>query len=336
MENWELIAKYLAEECSEDEKQTLESWLEEDTANQQSFEKLKHIWQKASDSKPRFEPNVDSALDKVRHKANLQPPQTKVRKLDFSSFNTRLVAAVFVLFTTIFALFFLQRSFNPEYAWVNISTQSQDTLSVVLADGSKVWLNKNSNLKFPKKFGDQLREVFLEGEAFFEVVSNPQKPFIIRSHEASTEVLGTSFQVNAKPEAKDVEVQVVSGKVALYDTKTKTNKVILNPGNKGILNRDDLAVQKVEEVNNNQLAWKTGKLSFSNTSLKEVSKVLADYYQIEIKLESEAIANCPITVEFDHLGLEDVIKIIQATLPGIYFEVSPDGYLIRGEGCNSE
>lgn len=333
MENWELIAKYLAGECTEAEKQELESWLEENTQNSILFQKMNKVWQKSADVSTDFMPNIDAAFHKISQKIDLHPKETKIRTL-FPKNHFSRIAAVFVLAVSLFSLIYLSLNvFNSsQLAWTEINAQ-QDTLLVSLSDGSKIWLKQNSSLRYPKKFNDSIREVFLEGEAFFEVSRDAKKPFLIRSAEASTEVLGTSFQIKAHRWHEEIQVQVLTGQVALYNTKNQKNKVILNPGNLGKFNRQNLQVEKLENSNPNDLAWKTGFIRFDNSPLTEVVQVLSEYYQVKISLVNESQKDCKISVEFENASLEDAIKVIQSTFKSFRLEKSSEGYIIHGKNC---
>ena len=185
-----------------------------------------------------------------------------------------------------------------------------------LPDGSMVSLNSDTHLQYPEQFGEQTREVTIEGEAFFEVTPNPQKPFIIRAGKAQIKVLGTSFNVRAYSDAKLMEVIVKTGKVQVLNTQTETeqpNELILTPGEKGTLVHQSNALLKSINENPNYIAWKTHDLVFRATSLDEVITDLENVYKVTIRLQNPELGKQLLTAHFNNYSLEFILEVIETT-----------------------
>ena len=154
-----------------------------------------------------------------------------------------------------------------------VSTMAE-TRNVILPDGSSVLLNRHSSLSYPKRFKSDNREVQLTGEAYFEVASNVEVPFIVKTADMEITVLGTSFNVKAYPEDENVVTTLVSGKVSQEYTKSE-EEVILNPSDQAVYTKSSGEL-KVERVDVNEvICWKNGRMILKNRSLKEIFCELA-------------------------------------------------------------
>lgn len=160
-----------------------------------------------------------------------------------------------------------------------LSTPRKGEYRIVLPDGSKVWLNAESEISYPTVFQGNERLVKLKGEAYFEVNHDPAHPFIVQSSGQRVKVLGTSFNINAYPNEAYVITTLTSGRIDLQHTTKNTHK-ILSPGQQAVLGDDLFRLQKVDV----QLftAWKDGKFRFKGASLQEVLRQLERWYDIEV------------------------------------------------------
>ncbi len=206
-----------------------------------------------------------------------------------------------------------------------------------LPDGSVVTLNHDTKINYPRKFSGNIREVEIEGEAFFEVQPNPNKPFVIHAGEANIKVLGTSFNVNAYPGNNEIEVVVATGKVQVSKKKTETiqsaettqlNEVILDPGEKGVFVSLSNELRKSRNDNPNFLSWKTRDLIFNKTSLKEVIEQLNKVYRIQIKTDDPQLDQLLLTARFEDRSLDFILKVIALT-HGLDVEKENELYVLK-------
>lgn len=202
---------------------------------------------------------------------------------------------------------------------------------IELSDGSLVTLNQDSKINYPNKFGEHSREISIEGEAFFEITANPQKPFIIHAGEATIKVLGTSFTVNAYPENDLIEVIVESGKVKFSkkrDNEKTDMAMILDPGEKGIYVTTSNKLTKCMNNDPNFLAWKTHELIFLETSLAEVIKQLNKVYRVKIRTTTPELENLLLNAHFKDESLDFILEIISST-HGLEVKEKDGYYLLK-------
>ena len=162
---------------------------------------------------------------------------------------------------------------------LQLVTPKGGVYQVTLTDGTKVWLNAASTLKYPAHFADGKREVFLTGEAYFEVAKDSDHPFLVSTPEQGVEVLGTQFNVTAYPDELSTKTTLVEGRVRISTTTSGTVHD-LNPGQQGIANGPDTQVKNVSI--SQFTAWKDGYFSFDETPFPEVLEQLARWYDINI------------------------------------------------------
>jgi transmembrane sensor len=323
-ENWDLIAKYLSGKTIPSEDIQLEAWIDESEENRKKFDLQKAIWINTS------LPAGDFGKE-VRWQA-LKAQIEKEEKRNVFSFSPLFRAAASIALLVSMGIVFLLFLYKNE-GIVIIKAPADRHIAVTLPDKSTVWLNKNSEIKYPEDFEEETREVSLKGEAFFEIAKNIKKPFLIAANGTVTKVLGTSFNVRALEEDNEVAVTVVSGKVAFYEEGSPDVQLTLLPGDNGIFNKNKKNLTKSGEVKDNFLAWKTGILVFENAKLQEVFKSLESQYPYEITVTSPRILDCKITSSYQNSPIEKILKELEI-LMGISYSIQEDKIIISGTGCN--
>ncbi len=196
---------------------------------------------------------------------------------------------------------------------INLITYRGDKKEIYLPDGSKIVLNAESELIYPKEFNDSIREVTLIGEAFFDIKRNVNKPFIVNTNSIKIKVLGTSFNVKSYDKDKKVETTLVTGKVELI--KDKETPIVLAPSQKAVFYKKENKLE-IEEVKSLEVvAWKEGKLIFKKTSLQEVVIDLERKYNVKININSQKLLNYEYTGTFDNLSIDEVLKLLTISSP---------------------
>lgn len=322
----ELITKHLTGSISDDEKKLFYEWLDKDKKNMDLFKELKKLWELSGKYESDFEPDVNSAIDRFKTRIASNPSKKTI------SLNRVLqIASVFILLTlAAFTVYYFSEN-KVDVSTTKLTASSISKAEFILPDSSKVWLNKNSELTYSGNFVDRI--VNLTGEAYFEVKKANGKSFTIISGNTKTIVLGTSFIVKNLKESKDVEVIVVTGKVALSGLSGNANhKVVLNTGEQGIFNAKNstISVSKFEDPN--ILAWKTNVLIFRNTPIDNVLKTLEEFYNKKLIIEEGNIEDCVLTSTFDHQNLNDVLEELRI-LWNIEYIQKGDVYVISKGGC---
>ncbi len=315
-----LIHKRLTNQLSSDETQELDAWLASDAKHRTLYEDTAKSWEQSVQYKADYQPDTASAWNKFNEKIDTG----KVVRMPAR--RRWIAAAAAVLLLVAGGFWWLNNAATPEN-WVEIQTNDA-TQEITLPDGSSISLNKNTTFAYLENFADHAeRIVKMNGEAFFDVTKNT-KPFIIQTNHADVRVLGTSF--NVKSNLDDTQVTVQSGKVQVTD-KAKTQKAILQKGQKAVADKSG-KVQKSTSKSLNELAWKTRKLDFDATPLKDVISDLENYFDVKVDA-TQLKANCLHTgdvIEGDKI--EDVLNSFKL-LHQIKFTKTAKGYVITGGNC---
>lgn len=215
----------------------------------------------------------------------------------------------------------LQAAKTGKQEWTTVSVPAKLDYRIVLADGSEVWLNAASSLRFPLRFSDSLREVYVKGEAFFRIAKNARKPFIVHSDAADIRVLGTSFNVHAYHPGKAI-VSLVEGavKTKMQGQQTETT---LKPGLEAVIETAQrTSVRPFRSANT--LAWMKGVYYFHDTPLYEIGEVLERWYGLTLVYGDAALRNLRVTGAIEKAQpLSDFLSSLQVTA-GIKTEIRQD------------
>lgn len=222
-----------------------------------------------------------------------------------------------------------------------IINTSTNEIAVILPDGSKALLKPKSRLSYNKTFEGKLREVYLEGEAFFEVIKNPKKPFMVYSNGLITKVLGTSFSVKAFESDKEVIVKVTTGKVSVYAQNTARNQdpeingIVLTPNQKMIFGKENqrfsrtLVERPVVIITDKELQ----QFSFNDAPVEEIFLALEKAYGVKIIFDKDVVSTCHLTTSLTNENLFEKLDIICAGIEANYKVVDAQ-IIISSNGCN--
>ena len=181
---------------------------------------------------------------------------------------------------------------------------------VVLSDGTAVYMNAGTQLTYPISFlSTGNREVFVSGEAYFDVTSDTQRPFIVNAEELNVEVLGTEFNVLAYPEDGVSDVVLVEGSVGMYNDKTRIDQAtVLTPGTKGSFDKSAANIV-IEQVNTKvYTSWRNGELVYRNLPFKHILKKLERHYNIKLVLNNPELGEEPFSASFENKSIEEVLS----------------------------
>jgi len=197
-----------------------------------------------------------------------------------------------------------------------------------------VELSANSKIRFINDPASPSRELFLEGEAWFDIAHNSQRPFFVYAGDIVTKVLGTSFNVKAFDKNAQVTVTVKTGKVSVYSKNAEHKKVVLTPNQEAIYNRKTAVVasHSVSETKVAQLRPQVDEMSFEETPVSDVLTTLAKDYSIDIVFDKETLSGCVLTSTFLDEGFYDRMDII-CTAIGATYNVVDARIVISSNGC---
>nr|WP_321358587.1 FecR domain-containing protein [uncultured Draconibacterium sp.] len=198
-----------------------------------------------------------------------------------------------------------------EVKYNSLVTPRSKVYNLVLADGTKVWLNASSAIKYPVSFTGDIRKVYLTGEAYFEVAHDKTKPFIVSTSEMDVEVLGTTFNVMAYPEDQTVETTLVTGQVKI---RTGKNKLLLEPGMQATLDKGTRLLDKSEANTDLITSWIFGKYIFEYESLEGVMSKLSRWYDIDVSFANIKKKNIHFSgTLFKYHDINETLHIIELT-----------------------
>ncbi len=198
---------------------------------------------------------------------------------------------------------------GTEILYNTLTTPRGREFQIILADGTKVWLNAASSISYPTAFTGAERKVTVTGEVYFDVVKDSRKPFIVSVHEAEIKVLGTRFDVMAYPDEKEIKTTLLEGSVSVSKGK---NQVVIRPGQQAGFSNQSNQIH-VKEVDIDQaVAWINGKLSLNNLEVEAIMRNLSRWYDVDVEFEG------PISHEHfwglinRNVGLKEILKVLRA------------------------
>lgn len=249
--------------------------------------------------------------------------------LPFSLF-LKVAASFLLIAAVVVGSYYLPDTNSETENMVRYDTKLGDQKVLALPDGSKVWLNANSTLSYHNDFKQQ-RHLTLNGEAFFEVVSDPDRPFVVHTAKTVTKVLGTKFNLKSYPEETLVRITVVEGKVSFSENHQNALAHTLTKNQQAIFHRNTQQISTDTANATSCLAWKNGELILSNMTLGEAVGCLSRFHKTEIEFAGEKLLALNFSstegMDFSEKALEESLQIITLTL-GIRYEKTKKGSFV--------
>jgi len=330
----ELLIRYLANNVTDLEKEKVEEWLKRSPENEAQLEQVRKIW-KHAEAIEDFQ-SIDTNQDwlRVREKIGFDQKKNQIIELKpvrSSFYYIVRVAAVLIIIIATGLLLNIQFNFISfgKSEWVAMTTDSEKK-DMTLPDGTRVLLNEQTKISYPLKFKKRVREVKLEGEAFFEVVSDHRTPFLVDAgNDLFIEVLGTSFTVRTREEENKVIVFVESGKVAFYIGKNRDNEIVLQQNEQGMYHEDVFTKSTIKDINFN--SWRTNILTFKQTPFFDVVLSLEYHFKKPFKLLERELDTLQLTTTFQDQSLPDILEEIKTVLHVDYTLSNDTIFLFRSE-----
>lgn len=319
-----LIVRYLSNEATPAEQEKLFDWVSRSKENQKVFNEYVNLWSSQDNRIGKF--NLEKGLKDLNSKIDVFEESEKKKTVFWNRWN--IAAAIVLLMVSGYVLFHNGIfSFREHQQLLLVEKSAADKREkFTLSDGSVITLNKSARLQYPEAFIADTREVYLSGEAFFEVAKDSLRPFIIHANGITTTVLGTSFNVNAT--GKTVIVSVATGKVKVSDGRLDE---ILQPYEKAVYRDQKLSK---EATDFSELDWKERILQFNDTNLQQAAEMIAEEYNVSINFKNEAVQKCLITGRFKNQKLENILQAIEFSNDVTYVREG-NTILLSGKGCES-
>jgi transmembrane sensor len=338
--NWGKLARYFADELPSDERREIKQTLQSDPELHNFVESLKSIRSLARNRGEKF--NIHAEWTELAERTGIAEKNAKsenqlhriqsytdIRQSHRlpSSFGMLLRAAAVILL--IIGIAFLSYRLGYEQndtddtsrqlAMREVSTQRGQRANLRFNDGTKVSLNAASTLRFPEKFSGGTREVYLEGEAYFDVVNQDHSQFIVHAGAATIRVLGTQFNVRAWADDEQIEVVVAEGKVEFRgDSDESVEGIVLISGQLSTMLRDGSITDPKPVSLGEYLAWLDGKLIFDRTPVSYALKQLGRKHNMDFVVNEPSLYNRRITATFSDESIDEVLRALSISLNARY------------------
>ena len=356
-----IIVKFLQNQCSVSEIALLTEWINKSPENKAYFEQIETVWNSID-----IKINIDQVnpetswneLSRLIDQKDNKSKITTVQKTQSFTFNSLLRVAAIVLIS--FGLSWLafysyyKNTLKASAGMLEVSVEKGSKSKVKLADGTTIWLNSETTIKYPDKFASNQREVYIEGEAFFEVAKDKKRPFIVHTSDMDMVVLGTSFNVKSYPDEGTIETTLIEGSLRIEKERKSGKKqyIYLKPNQRVILvkgkgrillgdinktnkktqalpkrnSKTEISVIKRKEkiyLNENidtniYVSWKNNRLVFKDERFESLAVKLERWYNVKITIKNEKLKNYKFTGTFENETIEQAISALQLTTPFKY------------------
>ena len=284
----DIINKYLTGQCSEEELVEVNAWMKESEENARQLFRMEEIYHlgkfnQYADRKQmaRAEKQLYKKLDEEKRKQN------KILRMHRWMKYAAMIAVILVIGGG--SGYWLYQNGNNQHMMVAVANEGI-VKEIILPDGTKVWLNNSATLKYPREFSEKARNVYLDGEAYFEVTKNRHKPFTVQSDAMRVRVLGTTFNFKCDKNYRIAEVTLIEGEIEVKGNKEE-GQIILAPGQRAELNKNNgrLTVKQVDAKMD--AVWHDNLIPFQKADIFTISKALERFYDIKIILSPDMRAD---------------------------------------------
>lgn len=324
----DLIGKVLAGEATVNEQERVTFWRNESIDNETYFQQLKQIFNKAGATSVQVEFDTDVAWNKVKNQ--IRSTDSRIIAINKTSYFSPLrIAASIILLVGVTSVIYLLTA--PPIETVAVAAE-KTTREDTLPDGSTAFLNKQTELQYEYNPREKTRKVKLKGEAYFTVIHDEKKPFIIEADEILVKDIGTEFNLKAYPDKDTIEIVVTHGEVQFYTQQDPG--LNLKAGEKAIYSKRTKEFYRIEKPDTNTLSYKTKVFSFNNTDLQSVVTLLNEVYDSHISLAHEELQSCRLTANFKEDNPEIIAEVIAETM-GLELIKKNGELILSGKGCQN-
>ncbi len=316
-EIYTLIGRILSGEADRQDHDLLQEWLKASEENQAVYENLRQVWYQTS-THDQFS-NADRVFQKILTRRDQLPMDRDVRSLPRRDYTRWLKAGVAaaVLLVGVLSFLWLQKDVastamvEEKIVWVVKENPAGQKSNIVLSDGTIVWLNAESKMRYPSNFTDSLRRIELTGEAYFEVAKDTVRPFVVASGGLQTTALGTAFNVQSYAGDSVTTVFLEEGSVKVEEMKENGSTAFLEPGWGISAVRESTGLRKFIGQAEQWSGWKDGVLFFDNADFQEVITACERWYNVEFSMNGTPSEDWKFTGKFKNEYLENVLESLR-------------------------
>lgn len=328
-----LFDKYLQGNLNRQELDEFWQLMSELDENDLVLQDLQHLWSNTGNIPAVSQEQLNQVFGRLHQRIDEYESTSTTRIIPSRRKTWYMAAAIFFIAFAGASLYLLFSKTPGSSTSLAITTLDTQLKTITLPDGTKVTLNKESKLEYPSAFDENAREVTLTGEAFFDVQHDASKPFIVRTGNFVTKVLGTAFNIRAYAKDSLLQVTVESGKVQVNSENDQQSLGILQTGDQLRVHKEttakSIAKANVQEV----MEWKKHDLFFNNNSFADASLIIKNHFHTELIFQHEALHNCRFTGDLTDKTLEETLDIICALTKSSWHRVDEQHIMIEGEGC---
>lgn len=320
----QLFDKFLLKQASAEEIQVLIQWLKSEGSFQDWADEEWNAAASEMDTKLQRQ-LFGQIKEKISQIDRTCLPEKENRRRKFYLWFARVASVILLLSMTGLSVYYytMSQMIMPDMI---VSVEKGQKANVVLPDGSKVWVNSDSRLSYGSRFNQKERVLSLEGEAYFEVTPDKDRPFIVETDELAVRALGTSFNVKSYEEEKDVSTVLMTGKV---EVTSDYDRLVLNPNERIVFNKQTGHMEKsTVENTGDYINWKYNALTFNGETFENIVHTLERYYNTRIVFESETLKKYRFTGTPGNTSLESILQILSLTSP-LSYEVRDSMIILR-------
>jgi ferric-dicitrate binding protein FerR (iron transport regulator) len=355
---WELFSRKLSNEATEVELQELQVLLREQPNEAYSLEIMEDLWKAPIQENKQYSEykfkqliqrmqgmGIETSGFNQEEKHLISVNQENTYKIKRGFLIIKQLAISICLIGILIAGYFIFENENrkkdhlPVEKSSEIATKNGSKTTITLPDGTKVWVNAGSKLTYENSYGNILREVTLSGEAFFDVVHNAEKPFVIHTSKMDIRVLGTAFNVRCYPDEKKMETSLIRGSIEVTLKDRQKEKIYLKPNEKLTLTDDEVSTSLIKnvkkaknEIENMQplvaishltyqpadssvveTSWVDNKLVFRSETFEEVALKMEKWYGVTINIQNENLKQEHLTGSFESETVDQALTALQFT-----------------------
>lgn len=309
----DIVNRYLTGQCSEDEWIEVNTWMKESEENARQLFRMEEIYHLGKfdhyankQRVTRAEKKLEKKLEKEKKEQNKQLYITRLVRY------AAVIVALLLLGTGTGYWFYQKES--GQQLLVAVANEGI-VKEVILPDGTKVWLNNAATLKYPREFSEKERNVYLDGEAYFEVTKNRHKPFTVQSDAMQVRVLGTTFNFKCDPRCRIAEATLIEGEIEVKGNKEE-GQITLAPGQRAELNKNNgrLTVKQVDA--RLDAVWHDNLIPFHKADIFTITKALERFYDVKIILSPDIKADKTYSgVLKRKSNIESVLSSLQNSIP---------------------
>ena len=323
----ETLRKYLEGECSGEDFIRINAWIKESDENARKLFLLEETYQ-AGKRNPFQERKQTEQAEARLFKRIGEETATRQKTLRLRNWMRYAAILAVVLMTGgglgywIFGV--------PSSEDILIANADNNVRTVVLPDGTKVWLNHSATLTYPRKFAEKERNVHLEGEAYFEVTKNPHKPFIVESDAMRVRVLGTIFNFKSSQSCRVAEASLIEGEIEVKG-HNEEGMIVLAPGQKAELNKSTGRLQVKQVDARMDAVWHDGLIPFEQADIFAIAKTLERFYGVKIILSPDIRSNKTYSGVIKRKdNIESVLRSLHNSIP-IQYKIEENNIFISSQ-----